>query len=146
MGFWAAIPILGKLIDSIGGAIDKNVTSDEERLAAKAELHQWHSGVIGMMFEAEKMYLQAQMEVMKAELKDGNKLTRSWRPIAMLCFLSLVLWYAVGTAFNIPVPSKEVIDSSMGLVKLGLGGYIIGRSGEKMVTRVVGALKKKEEI
>ena len=27
MGFWAAIPILGKLIDSIGGAIDANVTS-----------------------------------------------------------------------------------------------------------------------
>lgn len=146
MGFWAAIPVLGKLIEGIGGAIDRNVTSDDERLQAKAKLAEFHASIIGELLAAEKMYLQAQMEVMRAELSDGNTLTKSWRPIAMLCFLSLVMWYAIGTAFDIPVPSEAVIDQSMGLVKLGLGGYIIGRSGEKMVTRVVGALKKKEEI
>ena len=39
MAAWlAAIPVIGGLLDSLGNAIDKNVTTDQERLALKAEL------------------------------------------------------------------------------------------------------------
>ena len=38
------------------------------------------------------------------------------------------------------------IESMMGLIKLGLGGYIVGRSFEKVAVNVVGAMKKKEKI
>jgi hypothetical protein len=34
----------------------------------------------------------------------------------------------------------------MTLIKIGMGGYILGRSGEKIAVNVVGAMKKKEGI
>jgi hypothetical protein len=38
MAFWAAIPVLGPLLDSIFNGIDKVSTTDEERLKLKQEI------------------------------------------------------------------------------------------------------------
>jgi len=32
------------------------------------------------------------------------------------------VWFGIGTAFSIPVPSVPLMDNRRGLVKLGLGG------------------------
>jgi len=145
-GFGAILGGITGLFNSIFGGIDSISTSDEERLEWKTKMMGLQGDILGSVFELEKMYLKAQQNVLVAELQHGNFLTRSWRPLTMLIFVGFVVWFGIGTAFSIPVPSVPFMDNMMGLVKLGLGGYIVGRSGEKIAVNVVTALKKKEGI
>ena len=57
----------------------------------------------------------------------GNWLQRSWRPIVMLAFALVIL-------SGMFMESTLLSDSSRlwDLLEIGLGGYVIGRSGEKV--------------
>ena len=68
---------------------------------------------------------QYQANVVTAEAS-GNWLQRSWRPLTMMLFLVLVILNQFGL-LRIPL-SDEVWE----LFKIGLGGYIGGRSLEKI--------------
>lgn len=59
----------------------------------------------------------------------GNWLQRSWRPIVMLVFTVIVL---AGTFLNLPILSDT--SRFWDLLEIGLGGYIIGRGGEQLVS------------
>lgn len=74
---------------------------------------------------------QFQASVVSTEAK-GNWLQRSWRPITMLTFLILTILN------QFDLLTIKLSDEIWGLFKVGLGGYIGGRSLEK----VVGTLKK----
>jgi len=146
MGFGMIVQGITGLFNSLFGGIDSISTSDEERLEWKSKLMKTQHLILTEVLKLEQMNLTAQQAITTAELQHGNWLTRSWRPIAMLVFLSFTAWYGIGTAYQIPVPSEAFASDMMGLVKLGLGGYILGRSGEKIAVNVVSALKKKEQI
>lgn len=75
--------------------------------------------------------------VVKAEAESTHFLTASWRPITMLVFVFIVannyiiapyvmLFFSVDVALETPA---ELWD----LIKIGLGGYVMGRSVEKAV-------------
>ena len=58
----------------------------------------------------------------------GNWLQRSWRPLVMLVFALIVL---VGTFTTLPILSDT--SRFWDLLEIGLGGYVVGRSGEKIM-------------
>ena len=62
----------------------------------------------------------------------GNWLQRSWRPIVMLVFTLIIL---AGTFLNLPI----LADTSRfwDLLEIGLGGYIIGRGSEQLVSSLL---------
>ena len=123
-----------KLIDSIGGTIDGLVTSDEERLELKAKIAQQ----VNQHF-IQLMQIQASVINKEAE---GNWLQRSWRPVLMLVFGGLLIMRWLGFTTTIPL---EVEIELMAIIKLGIGGYVVGRSAEKIVKNVdLGALKKRD--
>ena len=67
-------------------------------------------------------------------------LKTTWRPITMLIFVGLIAARWLGLAVdNIPL---ELEMKLMSIVQLAIGGYVIGRSGEKIVAS--GAFGKKE--
>jgi hypothetical protein len=83
-----------------------------------------------------------------AEAKSEHTITATWRPILMLTITAIVGWnyllapiatviinYALGqqVALSIPLP-----DELWNLLMIGVGGYVVGRSGEK----IAGTLKK----
>lgn len=79
------------------------------------------------------------MNLKKRENKNGkmNKsncdttLQRSWRPLVMLVFAFIVLYSKViAPLFNLPIAPLE--PQFWTLLELGLGGYVIGRSLEKI--------------
>lgn len=57
-------------------------------------------------------------------------LTKNWRPVTMLAFTALLVLRWTGVAN--PDISQELELSLMNLIKIGLGGYVIGRSAEKI--------------
>ena len=75
----------------------------------------------------------------KADDQRRPWLRHNWRPIVMLTLTALVVAHWLGlTADN--VSEAEAIEM-FSLIKLGLGGYVIGRSVEKVAPHVAAAMK-----
>lgn len=126
------------LTDSIGNVVDKFITTDDEKLKAKKEL--------GDMVLSKLNGLAAiQGEVLKVELQ-GNWLQRSWRPILMLVFGALLVMKWLGYTDTVDL---QVELALMEIIKFSLGGYVIGRSTEKIAKELttnvdLAFLKKKD--
>ena len=114
----------GGLVSELGKVVDNLFTSDEERINAKNQLFK--------VLQEQKLELQRlQTEVVLAEA-NGNWLQRSWRPILMLSFGFIVIYVKfIAPLFSLTIPPLEVEFWS--LLKLGIGGYVVGRSGEKIM-------------
>jgi len=115
------------LTKSIGEVIDQVVTTDAEKLEAKAKLTDIVTSKLSEM-------AQAQKEVIIAELT-GNTLQRNWRPIVMLMF-ALIVVYSKFIAPAFGLPNAELEPDFWGLLEIGLGGYVVGRSLEKITSKV----------
>ena len=84
--------------------------------------------------------LQGQVQIITAEANSQSWLASSWRPITMLTFTALIVcrWFG----WSAPNLSPEEYIKLWDIVQLGLGGYVIGRSGEKIATSIASAIKK----
>lgn len=134
--------ILAKVGDLLGGAfnlVDDIHTSDEEKLVLKAQLLTIQTGVITEVITAQSKMAELQSGIVKAEAQSQQWLTASWRPITMLTFLVMIVLAQFGLTDPVPEPMWP-------LLKLGLGGYVIGRSFEKTVPSVLSSLKSGEQI
>jgi hypothetical protein len=97
--------------------------------------------------EAERQKVQmalaiyaGQAEIVKAEAQSDHWLAACWRPILMLTFGGLIVARWLG--FSAPNITEAEVLKLWDIVQLGLGGYVIGRSVEKVVPAIAGALKK----
>lgn len=72
-----------------------------------------------------------------AEAKGESALQRNWRPLTMLIFVTIIannyLIYPYLSLFWHAAPQLPIPPQMFNLLDLGLTGYIVGRSGEKMV-------------
>jgi len=120
--------LTGDVIGSVGKVIDDIFTNDEERIKAKNEL-------IKVIQQKELELQQMQTDIIIAEAK-GNWLQRSWRPILMLSFGFIVIYVKfIAPLFDLRIPELE--NEFWNLLQLGIGGYVIGRSGEKIIDSYV---------
>ena len=118
----------GSVIGEIGQVLDKLFTSEEERIQAKNE-------VFKILKEKELELRKMQTEVIVTEAQ-GNWLQRSWRPILMLAFGFIVIYVKfIAPLFDLKIPELE--NEFWNLLQLGIGGYVIGRSAEKIAKDVI---------
>jgi hypothetical protein len=110
--------------------IDELWTSDEERAAAKLQL-------LKLQQDGELKELIAASGIITAEANSEHKLTSQWRPITMLTFVIIIannyIVYPYLSLFWPDAPRLELPPDMWDLLKIGLGGYVLGRSGEKTV-------------
>ena len=117
----------GNVIKDIGKVIDNLFTSEEERIRAKNEIFK-------VIQEKELELQKMQTSIIIAEAK-GNWLQRSWRPILMLAFGFIVIYVKfIAPLFDLRIPELE--NEFWNLLQLGIGGYVIGRSAEKIAEKV----------
>jgi len=133
MGF---LSILGDVIKPVTQLIDNLSTSDKEKGELRNELTRIENTFAEKVLEYESKLLQYQSDIIVAEAKGESALQRSWRPISMLVLLVLVVLDSFGWLANPLAPEAWT------LLQVGIGGYIIGRSAEKIVPAVVKQLKK----
>ena len=118
----------GSVVKDLLGGLDKLFTSKEERIKAENVIKQ-------ILIEKELELQKMQTEVIIAEAK-GNWLQRSWRPILMLAFGFIVIYVKfIAPLFDLRIPELE--NEFWNLLQLGIGGYVIGRTGEKMMKEYV---------
>jgi hypothetical protein len=83
---------------------------------------------------------QAAAGVVSDEAKGESWLQRNWRPLVMLTFTALIVARWLG--YSAPGITEPEVLKLWDIVQLGLGGYVIGRSVEKIVPSIAGALKR----
>ena len=116
------------VIGDIGKVIDNLFTSDEERIQARNKIMQ-------VLKEKELELQKMQTDVIIAEAK-GNWIQRSWRPLLMLSFGFIVIYNKFAAPlFGWPIPILE--EEFWTLLQIGIGGYVVGRTGEKMMKTYV---------
>ena len=122
------IGILGAvapMVKTLFSTIDKTIDNKAEAEKIKQNIQQ-------QLLSGQLKELEAQASIITAEAK-GGWLQRNWRPMLMLTFAGLVVAHWFGfTAPNIP---ESVQNSLLNIVLVGLGGYIVGRSGEKIMDK-----------
>ena len=116
--------------------IDNVHTSDEERLTLRNAFAAIQNGLLEKLLDYEKKLMELKGKLIEAEITSGSWLAKSWRPITMLTFLLLI----VLDSFTL-LPKPLNADAWM-LLKIGLGGYVGGRSVEKAVSSVAKIFKK----
>lgn len=117
----AFIPIIGSAVKKL---IDRAIPDKDKALEIKRQLDL-------DLQDIERTELKGAVDIIVAEAKGDSWLQRSWRPILMLWFSGLVGAHWLGyTPDNL---AQETINHLLSIVQIGIGGYIIGRSGEKMM-------------
>ena len=122
------IGILGAvapMVKTLFSTIDKTIDNKAEAEKIKQNIQQ-------QLLSGQLKELEAQASIITAEAK-GGWLQRNWSPMLMLTFAGLVVAHWFGfTAPNIP---ESVQNSLLNIVLVGMGGYIVGRSGEKIMDK-----------
>ena len=128
--------ILAKFVTPLARLVDEVHTSDEERLKLKAKIFEMQSALASKMMDYEARLLEAKTQVITAEAQGASWLQRSWRPITMLTFLFLVVADTFG------LTEFRLAQEAWVLLQIGLGGYVVGRSAEKVIPKVTETFRK----
>lgn len=124
------------LLDILGiGAklIDKIIPDKEAADKAKLEL-------IRLEQEGKLTELKSQAQIINTEAASEHWLAANWRPLTMLVFVALIVARWFGWAA--PNLAEEEYIKLWSIVELGLGGYVLGRSAEKIIPKIAEAVKK----
>lgn len=128
--------ILGTVAGPVFDVIDKAITDKDEANRLKAEIQH-------RLIDRQDAALQAQMKIILAEATGESWLQRNWRPLLMTVIVAIIannylLAPYLGAMFGVGL-QLELPEHMWNLMTLGVGGYIAGRSGEK----IAGTLKGK---
>jgi hypothetical protein len=118
-------PIIGDLLNKLIPDADKKSDIEKEVKLALLE----HSDSIEAI----------RGQIVLAEAKSESWLTATWRPLLMMVIVTIIamnyllfplagIFFGVELMIDLPV---ELWD----LLTIGVGGYIVGRSGEKMIDK-----------
>ncbi len=120
---------LGPIAKIALGVVDKSV--QDKDLAEKLK-----SQITSQMLDNDSKELQSAASIIQAEASSKHWLTATWRPALMwICIIVIFNNYILmpfanllfGTSINLEIP-----DPMWNLLTIGVGGYIAGRSGEKI--------------
>ena len=116
------IPIIGEVLKQV-------LPDPKARAEAEAKLGQ-------MVLDGQLKEFENKAKIIAAEASSEHWITSAWRPITMLTFLVLVVLDSFGLlAFRLS-------GEAWTLLQIGLGGYVVGRSAEKIAPKVTEMMRK----
>lgn len=130
------IPILSNVIDTIGGVVSNTVGKFIEDKDKANELSaQLTSQLTASVVQLMSKELDSQRDIIVAEAQGESWLQRNWRPIIMMALSTMVCVYWMGWTHQ--AMEQPVILKILDIVQVGLGGYIGGRTAEKLADKGV---------
>ena len=115
-----------QIMNGVSRVVDRLTLPGREKKQLEGEL-------LRVLVEYERERTAAQSAAVVEESR-GGWLQRSWRPLVMLVFTLIIL---LGSFVELPI----LADTSRfwDLLEIGLGGYVVGRSGEKIARSLFGS-------
>ena len=129
-GGLALVDQLVRLFTPINRLVDDINATEEERATRRAELAKLQNEALALALALEREKLAVQAGLVAAEAGGASWLQRNWRPVTMLSFLGLVVADAFGLL------AFRLADQAWLLLQIGLGGYVVGRSVEKISPQI----------
>jgi len=134
--------LTGELFDSVTDIwkkyLDKEIT--------KAELQ---VQLFGLLVPAFTKTIEAQKDVLIAEIKSEDWLVRRWRPMVVIALATIPIFYGLVTPVAVAWFGMEPVRVGdallleiLAIVKVAIGGYIGSRGLEKIATTVSNAIRK----
>lgn len=124
------------LLPIVGDVLDKIIPDPAAQAEAKLKLME-------LAQKGEFTEMTTKADIIKAEANSESWLAQSWRPIMMLTFGALIVARWMGYAA--PGISQEEILKLWNIVELGITGYVVGRTVEKLTPQVVDAVKSRNQ-
>jgi hypothetical protein len=125
----AGVTAVSDLARSIVNAIAPDKTQVEKDLAQQA--------VMQLMADSE--IFRARARIVEAEV-GGSGIKAWWRPVTMLVFLAIVVARFLG--YDAKAMTPDDYAQLWLLLKIGIGGYVGGRSVEKVAQTVAAVVKR----
>jgi len=126
----ALIPVLAPIVGKVVG----NLFPDpEQRAKAEAE-------AMKQLLAHQAEIESAAAKIIQTEAASAHWLAANWRPLTMITFVSLIVARWFGWAA--PDLSEAEYIKLWSIVEFGLGGYVVGRSIEKITPTIADALRK----
>ena len=116
------IQLITALLPTLGRIIDKAVPDKDLAQRIKAEASE-------QLINQRNTEFEAAAKIVLAEAQ-GGWLKGNWRPLTMLVFVGLICAHWFG--FTPDNMSEAQVLELYQLVQIGLGGYVLGRSAEKV--------------
>ena len=116
------IQLITALLPTLGRIIDKAVPDKDLAQRIKAEASE-------QLINQRNTEFEAAAKIVLAEAQ-GGWLKGNWRPLTMLIFVGLIVAHWFGITPN-NMSEAQVLELYQ-LVQIGLGGYVLGRSAEKV--------------
>lgn len=136
MSFIAALPVVGDFFKGLFGVIDKAVLDKDEANKLKSQIE---TIVQNGDIEKFKSDMEARSKIIIAEASGTSWLQKNWRPILMLSIIAIIvnnyILFPYLSLFTTKVVILELPPALFNLMTLGVSGYIIGRSGEKIIDK-----------
>lgn len=122
----ALAPILGKVVSNL-------FPDPAEKAKAEAE-------VMSQLLTHQAEIESAAAKIINTEAASQHWLAANWRPLTMLTFVALIVarWFG----YAAPDLSEAEYIKLWSIVEFGLGGYVVGRSVEKIAPTIAQAMKK----
>ena len=126
----ALIPALAPIVGQIVGSLFPDPT---EKAKAEAE-------AMRQLLSHQAEIESAAAKIINTEAASTHWLAANWRPLTMLVFVGLI----VARWFGWAAPGLQEAEylKLWSIVEFGLGGYVVGRSVEKVAPSIAAALKR----
>lgn len=123
--------IIAGLAAPVMNIIDQAVPDKDKAAEIKREIQL-------RMIEQQDAQLQSQVQVVLGEITGQSWLQRNWRPMLMMVIVAIVANnYIIAPYLDAMFGSSlmlELPERLWDLMTLGVGGYVAGRTGERLMT------------
>ena len=129
------LAFLSAVLPSIFEVVDKAIPNKDKAADIKLQIQ-------SQLLQNQAAELKAAAKVIVAEAGGHSWLQRNWRPMIM-CMFGLIIAnnfiiYPYASLFTDKAVMLDTPQDLWDLIKIGLGGYIVGRSGEKIAKEFKG--------
>ena len=124
--------ILTGAVKPVTDLVDNLHTSEKEKAEIKRSIFEMKNNLMNQL-------IKSKGEIIKAEAESEHFLTSTWRPITALVFVTIIannyiiapyMEAFMGTKIILKIP-PQMWD----LLKIMIGGYVVGRSAEKGISK-----------
>jgi len=140
------LPIVGDLITAGTNLIKSYFPPDlspEQKAKLEQGLAEAQNQLTTNIIKYSENELKQRANIIKAEAQGESWIQKSWRPITMLVFVFIIannyILFPYISLFGGKATALDIPPDMWDLLKLGLSGYVIGRSVEKGIKHFKGS-------
>lgn len=134
------LPIIGDIINAGVNLFKSYFPPDltpEQKAKLEAGAQEFKKAITAQLIAYNQAVIEQQASIIRTEAGSDSWIAKSWRPISMLVFVFIVannyIIYPYLSLFWDKAPELQIPAQMWELLKIGFGGYVVGRSIEKSI-------------